>query len=87
MLPTYIRCPPCKAIKPFYEQLATNYGEEVHFGKIDIDDNQESAMEYQINSVPTFVFFKDHGTTKYGQFSGADQDQLEKLITDLIKEE
>lgn len=43
-------------------------------------------MKYQINSVPTFVFFKDHGTTKYGQFSGADQDQLEKLITDLIKE-
>ena len=38
-------------------------------------------MEYQISSVPTFVFF--NGKTKYGQFSGADQVQLESVLKDL----
>ena len=74
------RCPPCKAIKPVYEQLSNEYG-DIGFGKIDIDDNQDAAVEYQISSVPTFIFFD--GKTKYGQFSGADKAQLESVIKDL----
>ena len=74
------RCPPCKAIKPVYESLSDEY-EGIGFGKIDIDDNQDAAVEYQISSVPTFVFFD--GKEKYGQFSGADQNQLEAVLKDL----
>lgn len=74
------RCPPCKAIKPFYEELSDKYT-DVAFGKIDIDDNQDAAMEYQITSVPTFIFF--NGKDKHGQFSGADQAQLESVIKTL----
>eukprot|EP00532_Pseudo-nitzschia_australis_P008858 CAMPEP_0168177370 /NCGR_PEP_ID=MMETSP0139_2-20121125/8408_1 /TAXON_ID=44445 /ORGANISM="Pseudo-nitzschia australis, Strain 10249 10 AB" /LENGTH=146 /DNA_ID=CAMNT_0008096397 /DNA_START=336 /DNA_END=776 /DNA_ORIENTATION=+ len=73
-------CPPCKAIKPFYEELSDKYT-DVAFGKIDIDDNQDAAMEYKISSVPTFIFF--HGKEKHGQFSGADQAQLESVIKTL----
>merc|ERR1719491_154116 len=73
-------CPPCKAIKPVYEKLSDKYG-DVAFGKIDIDDNQDAAAEYQISSVPTFVFL--NGKEKYGQFSGADKAQLESVIKDL----
>eukprot|EP00534_Pseudo-nitzschia_fraudulenta_P000060 CAMPEP_0201125492 /NCGR_PEP_ID=MMETSP0850-20130426/21689_1 /ASSEMBLY_ACC=CAM_ASM_000622 /TAXON_ID=183588 /ORGANISM="Pseudo-nitzschia fraudulenta, Strain WWA7" /LENGTH=106 /DNA_ID=CAMNT_0047393541 /DNA_START=359 /DNA_END=679 /DNA_ORIENTATION=- len=73
-------CPPCKAIKPVYESLSDEY-EGIGFGKIDIDDNQDAAVEYQISSVPTFVFFD--GKEKYGQFSGADQNQLEAVLKDL----
>ena len=74
------RCPPCKAIKPIYEELSKEY-EGIAFGKIDIDDNQDAAVEYAISSVPTFIFFD--GKTKYGQFSGADKNQLEAVIKDL----
>ena len=81
----YGRCPPCKMIKPVYESLSEEYP-DISFGKIDIDDNQDSAMEYEISSVPTFVFFNDKGEKKYGQFSGADQEQLKKIIDDLNKE-
>ena len=63
-----------------YEELSDKYA-DVAFGKIDIDDNQDAAMEYQISSVPTFVFF--NGKDKYGQFTGADKDQLESVIKDL----
>ena len=79
------RCPPCKLIKPVYESLSDEYP-NISFGKIDIDDNQDSAMEYEISSVPTFLFFNDKGEKKYGQFSGADQEQLKKIIDDLNNE-
>jgi thiol-disulfide isomerase/thioredoxin len=77
---SFSRCPPCKMIKPVYEELSDKY-DDVAFGKIDIDENQDAAMEYQISSVPTFVFFD--GKNKYGQFSGADKAQLESVIKDL----
>jgi len=63
-----------------YEKLSDKY-KAVAFGKIDIDENQDAAMEYQISSVPTFVF--DNGNGKCGQFSGADKAQLESVVKDL----
>ena len=74
------RCPPCKAIKPVYEELATKYT-DVAFGKVDVDDNSDAAMEHQISAVPTFIFFD--GEDPIERFSGADPNQLETLIKDL----
>jgi thioredoxin len=73
-------CPPCKMISPVYEELSKKYP-KVAFGKIDVDDNQDSAMEFQISAVPTFVFSK--GATVTNKFSGADKNQLEKFVQDL----
>jgi len=73
-------CPPCKMISPIYEDLSKKYP-KVAFGKIDVDDNQDSAMEFQISAVPTFVFSK--GATAVNKFSGADKNQLEKYVQDL----
>jgi len=67
-------------IKPIYEQLADKYP-EVAFGKVDIDDNSDAAMEFQISAVPTFVFFD--GDEPIERFSGADPNRLETLIKDL----
>lgn len=74
------RCPPCKAIKPLYEELSSKYP-AVAFGKIDIDDNSDAALEFNIVSVPTFVFFD--GENIQERFSGADPGKLEKLLEDL----
>mmetsp|Transcript_53084 Transcript_53084/g.128835 ORF Transcript_53084/g.128835 Transcript_53084/m.128835 type:complete len:152 (+) Transcript_53084:130-585(+) len=73
-------CPPCKAIKPLYEELSDKYG-DVAFGKIDVDENSEAAAEFNISAVPTFVFFD--GEEQIERFSGADPNQLESLIKDL----
>eukprot|EP01082_Thalassiosira_pseudonana_P012946 g11775.t1 g11775 contig6:568758-569138(-) len=73
-------CPPCKMISPIYDKLAEKYT-SVAFGKVDVDDNQDAAMEFQISAVPTFVLSK--GAEAVNKFSGADQVQLEKLIKDL----
>lgn len=73
-------CPPCKMISPIYDELSKKYP-KVAFGKIDVDENQDSAMEFQISAVPTFIFSK--GATALNKFSGADKNQLEKLVQDL----
>ena len=74
------RCPPCKAIKPVYEELSTKYG-DVAFGKVDVDENSDAAVEFQISAVPTFVFFD--GEEAVERFSGADPNKLESLVKDL----
>ena len=73
-------CPPCKMIAPIYTELSTKYP-DVAFGKIDVDENQDAAGEFQISAVPTFIFSKSDETVN--KFSGADKAQLEKLIQDL----
>jgi thioredoxin len=73
-------CPPCKMIAPIYTELAKNYP-DVAFGKVDVDDNQDAAMEFQIQAVPTFVFSKNKESVN--KFSGADKDQLEKFVKEV----
>ena len=67
-------CPPCKVIKPIYEELSENY-EKVAFGKVDVDDCPDAAADANIRSVPTFVFLKDNSPVK--EFAGADKKMLE----------
>ena len=71
-------CPPCKMISPEYEKLSKKHSDIVAFGKVDVDDNGDAAMDFEIRSVPTFVFFD--GDTVVNRFSGADTNALEKQI-------
>merc|ERR1712157_511029 len=54
-------CPPCKMIKPIYEELAEEHKDKpkAKFVKIDVDDNDAVAAEYKIRSMPTFKVFKN----------------------------
>eukprot|EP00580_Thalassiosira_gravida_P000525 CAMPEP_0201605824 /NCGR_PEP_ID=MMETSP0492-20130828/5506_1 /ASSEMBLY_ACC=CAM_ASM_000837 /TAXON_ID=420259 /ORGANISM="Thalassiosira gravida, Strain GMp14c1" /LENGTH=145 /DNA_ID=CAMNT_0048070143 /DNA_START=22 /DNA_END=459 /DNA_ORIENTATION=- len=76
-------CPPCKMISPIYTKLSEKYP-DVSFGKVDVDDNSDAAVEFQVSAVPTFVFCKgEEGKGDVvNKFSGADEGQLEKLIKD-----
>jgi thioredoxin 1 len=75
-------CGPCRAIKPFYEDLSKQYASDgVSFGKIDIDDNPEAAQNAQISSVPTFVGYIDEKVID--KFSGADSGKLSSLVEQL----
>lgn len=51
-------CPPCKMIAPVFEKLSKDFP-ATKFVKIDIDDHSDAAADYNIRSVPTFMFY--HG--------------------------
>ncbi len=52
-------CPPCKAIAPIIEEIATEYEGVARVGKVDVDENKSLAERYAIGSIPTLLFFKD----------------------------
>ena len=51
-------CGPCRAVEPILDLLAENH-EHVHFAKLDIDENVETAVRYQVLSIPTVILFED----------------------------
>ena len=51
-------CGPCKMLGPVISQIAEEYEGKVKVGKVNVDDEEELAMEYGIQSIPTVLFFK-----------------------------
>lgn len=52
-------CGPCKMLAPVIEEIAAEYEGKVKVGKVNIDDEQQLAMQYGIMSIPTVILFKD----------------------------
>ena len=52
-------CGPCKLMGPIVENLASEYGDRIKIGKINIDEANDIALQYQVMSIPTIIFFKD----------------------------
>jgi thioredoxin 1 len=52
-------CGPCKMLAPVLDELAGEYDGKVKIGKVNIDEHQQLAINYGINSIPTLLFFKN----------------------------
>jgi thioredoxin 1 len=53
-------CGPCRTLGPVIESLAGQYGGKVSVAKIDVESNQQLAMQFGIRSIPTVMLF-DNG--------------------------
>ena len=62
-------CGPCKTIAPIVEELANTYSGKLKVYKINIDNNKEAAMKYNVRGIPNLMLFKS-GELK-GQIVGA----------------
>jgi thioredoxin len=52
-------CAPCRMIAPVVEKIAEDYSSKITVAKVDIDAQQELAIRYGIQSIPTVILFKD----------------------------
>lgn len=52
-------CGPCKAIGPIIEEISKEYEGKAVVGKVDVDNNPETAMKYGIRNIPTILFIKN----------------------------
>ena len=52
-------CGPCRAVAPIIEQLAKEYSGRVAFGKLNVDENPLTSSEFQVESIPTLLIFRD----------------------------
>lgn len=51
-------CGPCRLIGPIIEELSDEYKDTVKVGKLNVDDNQQTAIKYGVRSIPTVLFLK-----------------------------
>jgi thioredoxin len=51
-------CGPCRRLAPTVDALATEYAGKVTVGKLNVDDNPETGIKFQVLSIPTLLIFK-----------------------------
>ena len=52
-------CGPCKMLAPVLHELAEENADTLKVGKINVDEQMELAMRFQVSSIPMLVVFKD----------------------------
>ena len=50
-------CGPCKMIAPILEEVASEIGDKVSIGKLNVDENSETPPKYGIRGIPTLMLF------------------------------
>ena len=51
-------CGPCKSMHPVFTRMAKKY-KQVRFARVNVDNAQDIAMKYDVQSIPTFIMFKN----------------------------
>jgi thioredoxin 1 len=72
-------CAPCRRIAPTVDQLAEDYDGRVTVGKMNIDDNPNTAPRFMVRGIPTLLLFKD-GELKETIVGMANKDDLSRVI-------
>lgn len=51
-------CGPCRMVAPVLDELAEELDGRVRIAKLNVDENQDIARQFQVSSIPTFILFK-----------------------------
>jgi thioredoxin 1 len=51
-------CSPCRMIAPIVEKIAANHGEKIIVAKLNVDENPNTAMQYEVMSIPTLIVYQ-----------------------------
>lgn len=52
-------CGPCNMVAPILDEIAKDYADKIVIGKLNVDNNQKTAMQYGIMSIPAMLIFKN----------------------------
>lgn len=76
-------CGPCKVQSPILKELATELGDRVRVIKIDADQNNALATQYQVQSVPTLIIFKN-GIPVWRNSGVVSKSELNKVLNQYL---
>ena len=72
-------CGPCKMIGPILEELSEEHAETVKIIKLNIDENNNTAIKYSVRSIRTLILFKD-STVLAQHIGSASKAQLKEFL-------
>ena len=75
-------CVPCQMMSEVLRNVEKEYEDVVEVFKVDVDENQETAIRYDVTSMPTLVFFKD-GEEVERKIGYIEREELISIIEDL----
>ena len=76
-------CGPCKMIGPILEELDNEISDKIKIVKVDVDNNNQTAMKFAIRSIPTLIIVKD-GAVISQHIGAASKAQLKEFINQNI---
>jgi thioredoxin 1 len=50
-------CAPCRRVAPILEQIQAEHGDKIEIVKLNVDENPETAMRYQVTSIPAMKVY------------------------------
>lgn len=71
-------CGPCKMLVQKFQELAENYQDKLEVLKVDVDDLEELAIEYDVTTMPSFMIMKNG--KKLEQYVGSKPEQFEGMV-------
>ena len=72
-------CGPCKRLAPTIDALATDYAGKIRIGKLNVDDNPDTAFKFNVRGIPALLLFKG-GQVVESVVGVAPKDDLKKVI-------
>jgi thioredoxin 1 len=52
-------CGPCRALAPFLDEIAEENGDKIKIAKVNVDENPDLALQFDIMTIPTLIVFQD----------------------------
>ena len=72
-------CGPCRMMSPIIDKIAEEMLDEIKVGKVNVDENQELAMEYGVMSIPTIVII-ENGKVKNTLVGVRDKNEIKEML-------
>jgi len=73
-------CGPCRQLTPVIDRLADQFAGKVKVGKLNVDENPQVAVKYDVMTIPRVLFFKGNENPVHQEIGVLPEAELVKLI-------
>ena len=78
-------CGPCKAMTPVMEQMEQKYGDRIEFQKVDVEQNEELAQKYNVQSIPNIVILSPDEEVLENIVGYHDADDMDEILSKVLE--
>jgi thioredoxin 1 len=77
-------CGPCRMLTPVIDRVADQFAGKVTVGKVNVDENNDLALKYEVNTIPRILMFKGGEQAVFEHVGTINDADLSKVITSLM---